>query len=257
MGAATSACAGAGKPPYPDRFDLTFAFFYIDFGRSEVQLDPAHAPIGARLDLADDLGMNITSQVFRVKSYYRFSRGSRVDIAWYQYKRTGTADLEHDVQFGETEFIAGTTVSSHHDLEVWKLAYTWSFHRETPVELMACFGLHLFDVDVGMTDVRMETSGSGSGLLPLPVVGMGIAYDISPRVQLKVQFDLFLLSIRDKFRGSFSDFLLALDWRVFRQVSLGGAFNRVEMSVEAQDHDLRGTFDTLYSGGLVYVSLRL
>ena len=85
--------------------------------------------VGVSIDVEDLLGLDSTSSVFRLDSYWRFSdnRRHRVDFSWFSYNRSGTRTIDENITItppeGEDIVIpADTKIESFYDLDIYQIA---------------------------------------------------------------------------------------------------------------------------------------
>jgi len=112
------------------------------------------AGLGVDIDLEDLLGLDSTSSVFRVGGLWRFTDNQRhrLDLSWFSLSRDSTLKILDDITFendeGEEITIgAGTTVDSFFDLDIYQLAYSYSFFQDDRLDLAAGIGLYIMPID--------------------------------------------------------------------------------------------------------------
>ena len=90
--------------------------------------------VGVSVNVEDLLGLDTTTSVFRLDSYWRFSdnRRHRVDFSWFSYNRSGERTIDETITITPPEeedivIPAGTKVESFYDLDIYQIAYSYVF----------------------------------------------------------------------------------------------------------------------------------
>jgi len=84
---------------------------------------------GTEVELEKDLDLDQSDSVIRLDGYYRFNDAHRIDFSAFDLSRSSNKVLESDIDWAGINYPAGTTVDSKIDLDIYKVAYTWSFLR--------------------------------------------------------------------------------------------------------------------------------
>lgn len=148
--------------------------------------------------------------------------------------------------------------------------YNYSFHHDEKVELGLSAGLYFADIKASFNaDLTCtSTTGSCAGITPVsggasstliapfPTIGFLLNYKITPRLKATGRFDWFYVETAT-FKGSMSEMLLGLEYRLFKHFGLGAAFNRlnVELDYDSKKGDgwsLENDWNTLYFYGALY-----
>lgn len=245
--------ASAQEPePLPDKFSLAAGGFLMEYVRSSVALNARGVPIGTVIDLAGDLNQDKSSRVFRVDSYFRFNPRHRLDLNWYRFAREGASRLGRDLQIGDQMFGTGTDVDSKTVINLVKFGYSYSFYHTEKVELGLGIGFHFIDFNFDIDAPERDTEESGGALLPLPNFGFNLDYMISPKFHALGQIQFFFIEIGD-YGGSLTDSWISLEYRPFRHLGFGGAFNRFVMNATAQTTDFWGAANITFNGFQIYL----
>ena len=243
-----------------ERFSFTLGGFFADLS-SDVRIGSKTLGVGTDIDVEDALGLESSTLVFRSDALYRFgkSRRHRIDFTYFDLSRDSTKTLQADIDFGEKQFTAGTTVDSEFDLVFYNLAYTYSFFQDDRFDLGASVGFHITDIGLKLTIPASGTAEEEAITAPLPVLGLRGTFALTPRLFLKQSIEFFYLEI-DTFRGLLTDINLALEYNVWKHVGLGLGYNTMRLDIEAEgkdfpEIDLRGNIDFTYGGIQLYAKL--
>lgn len=242
----------AEEEPLLNRFRIDFGEFFVTRASTTAELAAQAGLItaGTRIDFDDDLGVSDSESVGRIDGYYRFTRRSRIDFSYFKVDRSGTAVTPFDIDFGDIFIPAGTPVTSFFDEEVLRVAYGFSFYNVPKVELGLSAGLHISKVGLGIQ--APTEADQAEATAPLPVVGVYLRYNLSPRWRLISRSEIFYIEI-DDFKGALTDTRFSVEHQTFKNAGFGFGFNRIALSIEADDGEFRGEFDNTLSGFQVYV----
>ncbi|MFT5478944.1 MAG: hypothetical protein ACI8Y8_004317, partial [Planctomycetota bacterium] len=101
--------------------------------------------LGALLDLEDLLGVDSSTSVGRLDASYAFNRRHRVDLAYYDIRRSGTRNTLSDLDIGDVVIPAGG-IQTEFNTEVLKLSYRYNFVRDYRTAIGASFGFHTMQI---------------------------------------------------------------------------------------------------------------
>jgi hypothetical protein len=247
--------AGAEEEQLPDRFGLRFGGYNITSADTIMRLDSANAPIGTYIDFHDTLGGDTRATVFRLDGFYRFNEHHSLGVSWYAIKFTGSRVLDRDLNWGDQTYPINTQVDSELKFDVYKLNYQYSVFHNDKVELGASFGLHIMKTFAGINASGISQSQSESVTAPLPVFGLFADYNFTPRFSVFYNYQFFFINYEDKVRGGLQDFLFGLEYRVFRNVALGAAYNRFGLHMKAKQDERTLYLDTNWNGGMLYAAV--
>jgi hypothetical protein len=143
-------------------------------------------------------------------------------------------------------------VDSEIKFDVYKLNYQYSLFHNDKVELGALFGFHVMRTFAGISASGIVQSQGQAITAPLPVFGLFADYNFTPRFSAFYNYQWFFINYQDKVKGGLQDFLIGLEYRLFRHVALGAASNRFALSLEAKGDTATLNLNTNWNGGLLY-----
>lgn len=242
-----------------DKFNIRLGTFFIGNTETELRYDSGTI-IGATLNTQRDLGMNDSLQTFRADGYYRFNERHSIDYAWYHIGRDGSVALDHDIDWGDIEYLQGQ-LDSDYKTNIYKISYGWSFHHDEKVELALLAGLHITDIDISLRGL-VDTGGGATAVdststsvtAPLPVVGFKLNYNITPRWIWRTKYELFHMNFGN-YDGTFSDLASTIEYRPFDRAGFGFGFNTNLLNIEAEDNNKTLTVTDHVGGWLAFMSL--
>ena len=114
-----------------------------------------------------------------------------------------------------------------------------------------------------MIDIAGKKSPENQGSMkeditaPLPVVGLGFDFAITPKWIIRQQMDLFYFEIGD-FKGGITSYNFALEWLTWKHVGFGLGLDAMRVNVEAKGSDypgidFRGDIEFSYLGAQLYL----
>jgi len=233
-----------------DRFSISLGIFVTDRD-TETSLDGTTSN-GTPTDLEGDLGLNASDSVFRLDGYYRFNDRHRVDFSIFDLSRTGSKQLQRDIQWGDRLFAIDTVVEADFDITIYKAAYTYSFMQKENGYLGASFGLYTLDSKVGLAEQNLGPAEFGDITAPLPVIGLRGDYEFSDKWTFRASSEFFFIEF-DNVDGSLVDIYAGLDYSVSDSISVGLGVNSVVLDVGVTKSSFQGSLDWKYTGGLLFL----
>jgi hypothetical protein len=214
---------------------------YISNTDSSIRLG---AGLGVDLDVEETLDMDVNNTVFRAQSGWRFSdnRKHRVDLSWFALHRQATRTIGRDFEItrpngSTTTIAAGSEVTSHFDLDIYEVTYSYSFLQDNRVDLAVLTGLYVMPIDFGLTSSgAAEAEGSLKFAAPLPVVGYRMDFALTPKWFFRSQSQFFYVAYKN-FQGRLSELRGAIEYVPFKNVGVGMGFDTLHSSFEADGKD--------------------
>ena len=217
--------------------------------------------VSADLDL-EKLGLDDDETQPFLHGKIRFNERWRLDLHAFGTDRDSTKRAEYDVDLGEAGTIpVGVTVNTSFSAAIYALRVGYSFVRTPRAEFGAGFGLHLADLDIGISgdlsvddgqDVPFTISESADVLAPLPTVGLFGSYALTETLSIHGQLGYFTLSY-DKYDGSLIDLLATVEYRPFKHVGFGAGYSLMEADLEIDGNKKRDSFELNFKGPILYV----
>ncbi|MDJ0782004.1 MAG: hypothetical protein QNJ22_08525 [Desulfosarcinaceae bacterium] len=219
------------------------------------------------LDAEELLGQDSTNTVFRIGGLWRFSdnRRHRVDLSWFAFRRSGSRTVGQDFEFENKEGVrlsvdAGTEVDAFFDIDIYQLAYSYSFLQDERVDFAAVLGLFIMPLDLGITVAGVvDEEGQQDFIAPLPTLGLRLDIALTPRWYFRSGSQLFYLEY-EQFKGSLLTAHTAIEYRPWTHVGFGLGAHSFKLRVEADGEDypsidLKGNLEFDYFGLQAYLRL--
>ncbi|BBO74812.1 hypothetical protein DSCW_22290 [Desulfosarcina widdelii] len=223
--------------------------------------------LGVDVDVEEALGLESTNTVFRADALWRFTQNQRhrLDFTWFSFRRNGNRQITEDVAIEDDDgnritILAETGVEAFFDLDIYELAYTYSFFQDDRIDLAAGIGFYVMPIDFGIKSRGLlDEEGQENFTAPLPVFGLRMDVALNPRWFIRTGAQVFYVEI-DNFKGSIMEFRTALEYNPWTHVGIGLGFDTLGIRLEAEDEDwpgidLKGNVEFNYAGLQLYLRL--
>lgn len=200
------------------------------------------------------LGLDRQVRMGRLDMDYRLTKRDRIGLSLFGARRVSTLALREDVTIGNTTFPQGAGVRTTLSEDQAQLRYAHRFAVVRKLDVEWTFGIHVtrFRTNIQTTG-GTQLAEDASVTAPLPLIGLGLTYDLSPQwrlyteargLQLKIgQIDGRILSLR--FGASY---VSPSGWGV------GVGYDFQNVRVRATSRSLDGEFEYRYQGPQVFVT---
>lgn len=246
---AAAAAEGAGE----ERVSVSLGLFITD-RQTETRIDAESGDPGSDVDLERDLGLDSTDSVFRIDGYLKFNDRHRIDASWFDLSRSSSKQIDRDIEWNGELYPIDTTIGSVFDLNIYKVAYTWSFYRRDRGFIGASAGLYIADFATTLDAPSIGQRQVGDGTAPLPVFGLRGEYRFTDRWTFRASGEFFVFEY-DNWDGSLSDLYAGIDYRISNRFSAGVAVNAVTFDIGVAEDNFNGNVDWGYIGGLLFLKL--
>ena len=240
------------KEPYP----YPWSKFYMDAGVYFASLDSGvtlggSKGLGLKLDVEDLLGLETTDVSFRVAAGYRIGKKRRhkLELSWFSFHRDGENTIVEVIPIppelgGEPgDEIGPGTIESIFNFDILKFKYEYSFILDDRADLNVGIGLFVMPIEFGIgfrapgvDDIDTQESITA----PLPVVGLGFDFAITPKWIIRQQLEFFYLEY-DNFSGGLTSLSVSLEYFPWKHVGFG-------LGLDGMDVHLRVDGETDYPG---------
>ena len=217
----------------------------------------------ANLDL-EKLGLDDDEIQPYLHGKVRFNDRWRLDLHAFGTDRDSTKEADFDVDLGESGTIPiGVSVRTNFSAAIYAARVGYSFLRTPRAEIGAGLGLHVADLDVGISgdlnvgdsqDLPFTLSENADVLAPLPTVGLFASYALTDTLSVHGQLGYFTLSY-DKYDGSLVDFLATIEYRPFEHVGFGAGYSLMDADLEIDGNKKTDAFELDFSGPLLYTKI--
>ena len=265
------AIADEDRPAKSDTWKRAYLNFgyYLATLDSSFRLGDQNLGLGLELDVEGLLGLDTTDSSFRIDGGYRFGRTRRhkVEFGWFRFHRDGSTTLDKEIEVPELpDGSGGGTIGpgeleSVFNFDVIELTYSYSFVFDKRVDLNLGAGFYIMPIEFGYTGFingSPQNTIRESITAPLPVIGLGFDFAITPKWYIRQDADLFYLEF-DNYTGGIANLMFALEYLPWKHVGFGAGLNWMDVFVEADKEtdvpgvDFIGDVEFSYFGFLLYL----
>src|SRR3990172_2721023 len=195
---------------------------------------------GTDIDLEDDTGLTRDRNDLRLDGYWRFARKHRLEFGVISISRDANRVINRTLEFGDTVFDVGGSITTEFNTDIYKLAYKYSFVRNPRIDAGISFGLSTY---------RIETSLSGNGtvyfpdgsastaltqetkrvLAPIPALGGHADVKLGGNWYFNGSVEYLKVNVSGV-EGTFTDARADFDWYPFEHFGFGGGYNWVRLT---------------------------
>lgn len=248
-----------------EKFRLSLGSNTIYRADNSLSLTERNLGTGVSISPTETLGVDMEISVFKLDSHYKISEDKRIELSWYKIDNDASTTLDSDINWindaGEEVTIeAGTSISSSLTYSITKAGYYWSFYQSDKVELTFGGGLHITEFEVGIDSISRpdsETSDTSArkaaSTVPLPSVGLGLNYQVSPKLSWFLKTEGFALTF-DEWNGSYTAMQLGVDYKVTKNFGAGIALSSDNLSVKHVTDEHIFKYDNKLNGINIYLS---
>ena len=223
--------------------------------------------VGLTVNVEDLLGLEGTSNVFRIDGSWRFTdnRRHRLDVAWFSFRRDGSKTIGQDIPIKDEDgnpitIPAGTQVNSKFDLDIYRGRYSYSFFQDDRMDLAFSIGLYVMPIDIELkASGLVNVDESETFTAPLPTLGLRMDFAITPKWFVRSNFEVFYVEIKE-FKGTLYESNVAIEYIPWKHLGFGLAANVFDLDIEADGEDypgidFKGELGFKYSGLLLYAKM--
>ncbi len=223
------------------------------------------ADAGVDIDVEELLGLESTNTVFRFDGLWRFTenRKHRMNLSWFSLRRSGEKTIGQDIEIlqkdGEdfTTISDGSKVESYFNLDIYQLAYSYSFLQDDRIDVAAQLGLHVMPIEFGLKATGfVDEEGEAKFTAPLPTVGFRMDIALTPKWFVRTGIQIFYLEYQ-QFKGSILASQGAIEYVPWKHFGIGIGVDSFQIRAEAKGEDyprvdLNGSMEFSYVGLQLY-----
>lgn len=267
---AAAAAPAKRMGPFDETVGLRAGSMYASAFNTEASLDSSLG-IGTSVRLEDELDMADTADSFRADLYWRIGRRHRIDLGWFDLKRSGTRTIDSAIRWGDLEFDVGASVTAELQTEVIPLRYTYNILAGEDYELGLGLGIYGMMLRASMKGEVSAGSGGSATVedsqtfrspVPLPVLSVQGGWAFADRFRAVGLLQVFYLELQndigelDEIRGSIVDASLGIEYDATDNVCIGTSLNWFRFDAMARDDLLELEVEYDFTGLFLYLGLR-
>jgi hypothetical protein len=244
-----------------ERFNLRASGFFATSIDTRIRVDGhlnaggGEWDFGTTIDLADQLNVETSVNVFRAEAMWNIGAKHRLNLAWFDMEENGHTVLTRDIDFGDVDFTATLPVDSYFRTNILRLAYTYYFVQKPRVQFGLSLGLHVMKVASGISVPNSSVTENVGVTAPFPVFGFNFDYAATSKLLLRAHGEYLKLSY-DNYDGELVDFYGAAEWRLNHNWSVGAGIEYFDIDVVATSDRARMAVEHNWVGYQAYMSYR-
>jgi hypothetical protein len=224
-GGVLSPAALAQSPAGASTFFLRLGanFSTID---TRIRADGTNGLTGTQISFERDLGFDDNKTLPTVDLAWRFAQRHRLELNYLELSRSNSAKIDRSFNWQGQVYPINTTVNADFSSRVTALTYLYSIVKTPDTELSAGLGVHgiRLSASIAAEGTSLASSGSVSGLAPLPVVALRGATRIAGNVSAEVRYQWFGIKSGD-YDGNLHVVNAAVAWYPWPRVGFEAGYN--------------------------------
>jgi hypothetical protein len=250
-------CAEEATPSEPtDKLMIRGGWAYVFGATANVSIGGPVLGVGANVDLTKTLGVDNSTDAFRLDGLYRFNDRHAVGLSWYRVGLSGDKSLNQDILINDQTVGAGTSTQTGLNFRIYRLLYNYSFYHNDKVELAVSPGLYMMRTTFNFSAQGIINNVPGTSTvvneqltIPLPSIGLIANYNITPKLQFQSRYDFFYLTVGD-YTGTMFELYAGLEYRLFKHFAMGAAYDRLTAGLSGSGEQ---GFNVNFGYNLAYV----
>jgi len=246
---------------------LRVGVFFPDLD-SSIRIDSDLGRIGDGLDFERDLGMAESKSTLYGGASWRFARKHVLEWEFFDLGRNGLATVEKSWDIGDTTILANGQIASTFNVRINRLTYRYRFFDNSKTNMSFMAGLHGMRVYANLAlSGNLIVNGEpvfvlpnepnvevDKTKLPLPHIGLGINYALTPRLMGHAMVKGFALEIGDTY-GRLIEANLGVQYQLGNNFGVGGGIKWFRLHVvEDETERVDVTMDFDFFGPAVFLT---
>ncbi len=246
----------ATQEPLSDKLMIRGGWAYVFGVTANVSKGGPLLGVGTNVDLTNTLGVDSSTDAFRLDGLYRFNDRHAIGLSWYRVGLSGEKSLNQQIDINDQRIAAGASTTTSLNFNIYRLLYNYSFYRNEKVELGVSPGLYMMQTKFNFAAQGSINGNPGASAvvneqltLPLPSIGFIANYNITPKLQFQSRYDFFYLTVGD-YNGNMFEFYAGLEYRLLKHFAMGAAFDRLTAGLRSSGNQ---GFNINFSYNLMYL----
>jgi hypothetical protein len=237
-------------PWWVEKFKLSAGFF-LPINSTKVQVGANGQAEGTNIDFEKDLGFGAAIATFAADFQWRISRRSRINLAYFNMKRSNTHTLQKDITFDSTTYHVNSSVEVFFNTAIYQFSYGYAIIEKPTYELGVSIGAHTVGSKSGISlvgvNVGLSKSNDFGFTAPLPDLGIWGGYAFSSRFAANLDFSYLSLTVNN-INGSVVAYNLVFTYKLLRQLDIALAYTGLNFDVKTNHKNVNGEFKWGYNG---------
>jgi hypothetical protein len=195
---------------------------------------------GSNINLEKNGGQQTLSS-FEASGTWRFWSRNRIDVQYFQTRRSGNRQLDQTVAIGDNVIPSGSNLSAEVKDDFLLADYRFSFVKTKEIEVAGLVGFYggQYSFDLTASSTAQVINKSVSTTVPLPLIGATLDWYINPRWKISGNVAGLEAKIGDV-EGSIFVAGAATEFMLLRNFGIGLAYMYTDINVDLSKSDFNG-----------------
>jgi hypothetical protein len=239
-------------PALSDRFTLELGAFYSK-ANTAASLGPSGGGTGSIVNFENTLGLEDQNLSAIGGFLWRVTDRWRLEADYFSLNRSATRPLDTNIGWGDSNFLAGTTVETRFNFSDIRVSGGYSFFRRQDKELGVGLGVHVAGIKATIQAVG-ATGETGDVTAPLPVLNIYGMFALTDEWAVRVRGDWLSLNY-GIYSGDLRNIAIDVLYRPFRNVGFGAGTRTYILDVDIDDAKWHGRARTSYTGLTAFMTV--
>jgi hypothetical protein len=216
---------------------------------ASIDLDPT-----PYVDFSETFAFNNSDEAFSAEFGWRFANNWQLRGQYFRVDNNARVSLEQDIEWGDVEYSAGTSVAAGSDMQITRLFFGRTFRSSESREFGLGIGAHILDLaayiegNARIDDVEVGNRRERASIAqPLPNFGAWYMHAFDSNWAAMLRFDWLSASV-GKYDGRIINSSASIGYAIGDHFGLALAYNYFELAVDIDDGDWQGRVKLRFNG---------
>lgn len=237
-------------PWWVEKFKVGAGFF-LPVNDTKIQVGAHGTSSGTEVDFNKDLGFGATIATFLTNFSWRISRRSRINLGYFNMKRSNTHTLQKDITFDTTTYHVNSSVNTYFNSAIYQFSYGYAIIVKPNYEVGLSIGAHTIGSKTGIAlsgnNVGISKENNFGFTAPLPDFAVWGGYAFSNRFAGTLDFGYLSMTIGN-ISGRILTYNLIFLYKVLPQLDIVLGYTGLNFQVNAVKKGVSADFKWGYNG---------
>jgi len=214
---------------------------------------------GTEIDFESDLALDEDESTFYSSLEWRLFKRHKLTFNYYSVDREATTRLADGIVFDGTIFPPNLEVESFINVDVYELAYSYSFIFNERVNLAAGFGISAQDYDTGIGSTNFAALSEDQDFVaPLPTLNAEFQYAFSDKWSLSLKggwLDADIEIDDNEVDATILTGTAGIRWKALSHLGITAGYTYFNIDGDLSDDTTAANVEIEYKGPLVTVDM--
>jgi hypothetical protein len=255
------------RADFDELYKLEMGRVVVDFD-SKIRINSRDDSIYKEIDFEDTAGLDSQLRTGVVKGSWRMADRHRLSLLYSPIKRTSEFTTGNDIEIDGNIIRAGASLGTSVKTHVFDIEYLYSYYKRPNLELAVSAGIYWMNSVTEFTtsgqviiegseqeEFRSDYQANQRLIAPLPLLGLGASYAITPQWITHANARYLDVTISD-IEGRILSFNFKTEYYFTDHVALGAAYKAFDLSVRHNGVVFYNSLSYEYSGLQAYLALK-